>query len=435
MHSLEYCEFTQWWAGGDLKSKTAPFDKPFELILNLAVGGNLPGAMAVSDIPEAAMPMKMEIEYVRVFELTAEELAYENPFPGPVLPVSAADKQRLRSDSLCVVSCAVLPVVSASATVCTAGTASSTASSAISTVPSAYNVDPTTLKRVAWNIASGGMRIDAELFDYGGQGVGYFDKDPLVNNGNAALRKNEGVEVSEDNVWIAPDAWKFVDSAGAYITLDKASSAAGSANTMLKLQRAAAARNSSSSSCSMHSTLTGSGFKIIVDSTNCKDPTLDGGAVVLEVAETTAAYIPGPGLTPPKSYGFLPKCWHTERWLTLPIKTPGEHVLTTPSRLVQAAAFKSTSCLHAAALAAAVAELHSSDCAVYTGHSDTHTVSDKGWLKRTRSVVAAVVVACGVSRCLQQRWHCVFSKFTYYIQRGFGADAQTSIQIAAVQDT
>jgi hypothetical protein len=76
-----------------------------------------------------------------------------------------------------------------------------------------------------------------------------------------------------------------------------------------------------------HSTLTGSGFKIIVDSTNCKDPTLDGGAVVLEVAETTAAYIPGPGLTPPKSYGFLPKCWHTERWLTLPIKTPGEHVL------------------------------------------------------------------------------------------------------------
>jgi hypothetical protein len=76
-----------------------------------------------------------------------------------------------------------------------------------------------------------------------------------------------------------------------------------------------------------HSTLTGSGFKIIVDSTNCKDPTLDGGAVVLEVAETIAAYIPGPGLTPPKSYGFLPKCWHTERWLTLPIKTPGEHVL------------------------------------------------------------------------------------------------------------
>jgi hypothetical protein len=91
-HSLEYCEFTQWWAGGDLKSKTAPFDKPFELILNLAVGGNLPGAMAVSDIPETAMPMKMEIEYVRVFELTAEELAYVNPFPGPVLPVSAADK-------------------------------------------------------------------------------------------------------------------------------------------------------------------------------------------------------------------------------------------------------------------------------------------------------------------------------------------------------
>jgi hypothetical protein len=40
----------------------------------------------------------------------------------------------------------------------------------------------------------------------GGQGVGYFDKDPLVNNGNAALRKNEGVEVSEDNVSVLDTA-------------------------------------------------------------------------------------------------------------------------------------------------------------------------------------------------------------------------------------
>jgi hypothetical protein len=40
----------------------------------------------------------------------------------------------------------------------------------------------------------------------GGQGVGYFDKDPLVNNGNAALRKNEGVEVSEDNVSVLSTA-------------------------------------------------------------------------------------------------------------------------------------------------------------------------------------------------------------------------------------
>ncbi len=47
--------------GGD----AAPFDQPFHLLLNLAVGGNLPGAPA----PEA-LPAELRVDYVRVYECT-----------------------------------------------------------------------------------------------------------------------------------------------------------------------------------------------------------------------------------------------------------------------------------------------------------------------------------------------------------------------------
>ena len=41
----------------------APFDRPFHLLLNLAVGGNLPG-----DVGPGAIPTSMEVDYVRVYE-------------------------------------------------------------------------------------------------------------------------------------------------------------------------------------------------------------------------------------------------------------------------------------------------------------------------------------------------------------------------------
>ena len=49
--------------GGD----SAPFDQPFHLLLNVAVGGNLPGAPA----PEA-LPAEMRVDYVRVYECTID---------------------------------------------------------------------------------------------------------------------------------------------------------------------------------------------------------------------------------------------------------------------------------------------------------------------------------------------------------------------------
>ena len=46
-------------------SESAPFDVPFHLLINLAVGGNLPGAVNNADIPS-----EMVVDYVRVYRCT-----------------------------------------------------------------------------------------------------------------------------------------------------------------------------------------------------------------------------------------------------------------------------------------------------------------------------------------------------------------------------
>lgn len=46
-------------------SKEWPFDQPFHLILNLAVGGNWGGAKGVDD---SIWPQRMEVDYVRVYQ-------------------------------------------------------------------------------------------------------------------------------------------------------------------------------------------------------------------------------------------------------------------------------------------------------------------------------------------------------------------------------
>ncbi|WP_339207823.1 carbohydrate binding domain-containing protein [Paenibacillus sp. FSL K6-3182] len=55
----------------------APFDKPFYMILNLAVGGNFDGGITPDP---SLLPVKMEVDYVRVYELTGR------PYKTPVEP-------------------------------------------------------------------------------------------------------------------------------------------------------------------------------------------------------------------------------------------------------------------------------------------------------------------------------------------------------------
>jgi beta-glucanase (GH16 family) len=49
--------------GGDWK--TWPFDRPFHLLLNLAVGGDWGG---VKGVDETIWPRRMEVDYVRVYQ-------------------------------------------------------------------------------------------------------------------------------------------------------------------------------------------------------------------------------------------------------------------------------------------------------------------------------------------------------------------------------
>jgi beta-glucanase (GH16 family) len=44
-----------------------PFDVPFQMILNLAIGGDWAGAKGIDD---AALPQRLEVDYVRVWQVT-----------------------------------------------------------------------------------------------------------------------------------------------------------------------------------------------------------------------------------------------------------------------------------------------------------------------------------------------------------------------------
>jgi licheninase len=55
--------------------KEWPFDKPFHMVMNLAVGGQWGGAQGVD---QTIWPQRMEIDYIRVYELmgtTAQPLS------------------------------------------------------------------------------------------------------------------------------------------------------------------------------------------------------------------------------------------------------------------------------------------------------------------------------------------------------------------------
>lgn len=48
----------------DLNPWPAPFDRPFYLVMNVAVGGRFPG----KPDPTAVFPAEMVVDYVRVYE-------------------------------------------------------------------------------------------------------------------------------------------------------------------------------------------------------------------------------------------------------------------------------------------------------------------------------------------------------------------------------
>lgn len=67
--SIDDRPFYRFENDGRGEAATWPFDKPFALILNIAVGGDWGGAEGVD---QAAFPQRMEVDYVRVYQPTAD---------------------------------------------------------------------------------------------------------------------------------------------------------------------------------------------------------------------------------------------------------------------------------------------------------------------------------------------------------------------------
>ncbi|CAM9843338.1 unnamed protein product [Chrysoparadoxa australica] len=258
-----YCEVTQFWAGTAQDNPLAPFDKPFTLILSLAMGGDLPGTVFASLIDDDLFPMEYALDYVRVFKLTDEEMDWVPDDDGAVLeprPVTESAGEPFMTDI-------------------------------------AGDLSPLLM-------SVGSTRIDAEYFDKGGEGVGYHDLDPEVNYGNSRLRPYDGVDMYEGNIWLCPTCWKFADGSGAHIQLNAGEWTSYTVDYPYPLDNLYIVMR--------HSSLTGGGFKIIMDSLNCDDPTVDGGSVVLDVAGVKQTY--NPPQQPPGNLNIPQFCWQTEAW-------------------------------------------------------------------------------------------------------------------------
>ncbi len=57
------------WSTTGSTEPGAPFNRPFHLILNLAIGGKLPEGRGIGGVDPANYPKRMEIDWVRVWEL------------------------------------------------------------------------------------------------------------------------------------------------------------------------------------------------------------------------------------------------------------------------------------------------------------------------------------------------------------------------------
>ena len=223
----------QWYSDGAPGNPRAPFDQPFYIILNLAVGGWYPGCTEPGCIT-ADLPQQYLVDYVRVYE------DIDN-FPPAVAITSPAPAAQLPAGDIALAAEASDPDGSVAAVEFHAGgTLLGTDTSAPytltwSAVPdgcyeiTARAVDDLGAAAVATVDVTVGTGcgqaafpgpapvlpavIQAEDFDTGGAGVAYADADPA--NAGGAYRPAEGVDIEacQDtgggyNVgWIDPGEW------------------------------------------------------------------------------------------------------------------------------------------------------------------------------------------------------------------------------------
>lgn len=64
-------ETGSWWSVNS-SDPLAPFNKPFHLILNLAIGGGLPEERGLGGVDESSFPKTLEVDWVRVWQCAPE---------------------------------------------------------------------------------------------------------------------------------------------------------------------------------------------------------------------------------------------------------------------------------------------------------------------------------------------------------------------------
>jgi beta-glucanase (GH16 family) len=238
----------------------APFDVDFHLLLNMAVGGNLPGP------PDATtmFPQELVVDYVRVYQVpndpptvtVTSPTATDNPTPGDDLTVTVdatddgtveivqffQDNSFLGDDTLPPYELD-LPGVAAGCYELSARARDDGGKLAAS-APVSFSVGagcPQAPYRLSPSPIPG--TIEAEDFDLGGQGVAYNDVDPTNNGGGYRPAERVDLEGTTDtgfgfNVgWTAAGEWLeyTVDvTAGTYDIDFRVSSGAGGGSLHLE---------------------------------------------------------------------------------------------------------------------------------------------------------------------------------------------------------
>jgi beta-glucanase (GH16 family) len=239
----------QWYSDGAPGDPRAPFDQPFYIILNAAVGGNYTGCTDPGCIT-ASFPQPYLIDYVRVYEdiqNTLPVVAITAPAPGATLPPGDITITADASDADGTVSTVEFyngaSYLGADTTAPYSFTWSSVTDGCYEIVARVLDdLGGASTDAVDVTVGAGcgqvpylgepfalPTRIEAEDYDVGGEGVAYHDLDATNNGGQ--YRPGEGVdlETCSDtgggyNVgWTDPGEWLEytidVPSAGQY-TLD-----------------------------------------------------------------------------------------------------------------------------------------------------------------------------------------------------------------------
>lgn len=247
----------QWYSSSVPGNARAPFDQPFYIILNAAVGGYYTGCTSSSCV-SATFPQQYLIDYVRVYQdipNNAPTVAITSPVAGSTLPVGDIMIQATASDS--DGSIATVEFWNGT-TFLGADTTAPYALNWMSVLSGCPSITAKAIDNlggfathtidVTVGIGCGQIgflgdpwvlpaRIQAENYDGGGEGVAYHDMDATNNGG--LYRPSEGVDIEScsdtgggyNTGWTNPGEWMEytvqAPAAGSYTLAARVSSLSG----------------------------------------------------------------------------------------------------------------------------------------------------------------------------------------------------------------